>query len=720
MLVAVVAALVALVAVIALIVAVFAVRNRTKTPNIGVKKDVRSIQSVGVSSSLGDGPRAGTGKRAGMAHQSTANPADSLKSRFTAMGVLAAAVFGSLTAKLWSLQIMSSDTYAREAEANVYTTVKTPAPRGYICDADGLPLVRNRSSLTVLADPEVADDRDVVQRLSTVLGVPYNVVRQRIQDATSHAQSQRVVASDARMRDIAFISEHSDAFPGVTVETRTVRDYPYGALAAHALGYTGALSDEVFPDGRDVESDDEVGKSGVEQAYDNLLAGDHGERKVVADADGNVREVVSETQPTKGSDVYLAIKGPVQYVCDRALAALVAPEDGAIGSGTGTAAAAVVMDVRDGGIVAMSSFPTFAPETFIGGISQDVYDVYQSETSYNPLFNRVINGEYPAASTYKAFTGLAALDYGFADEKKTWVCTGAWDGWGSGDVQKCWLHSGHGTLDFRGGIVNSCDVVFYEIAKQFFDNSPLSGTSSPSVSATAMQDEIKKYRFGEATGIDIGSESVGRVPTPEWKAQHFANTPEAAQWQGGDSTNMVIGQGYVLITPMQLAVAYGALATGKIMKPHLLKEVRNASGDVAVSFAPQVVSEPDIPAKNLAVVRDALRGVATDNADIAALFNARGIDPATVACKTGTAEVAGKDDFAWFACYAPYDDPKYVVACVVEEGGGGSSVGAPLGAEILAAALDYDAGTLTDMGTIAGSTGKTVERKSSGSTGRTD
>ena len=383
-----------------------------------------------------------------------------------------------------------------------------------------------------------------------------------------------------------------------------------------------------------------------------------------------------------------------------------------MGSGTGTAGAAVVMDVTDGGIVAMASFPTYAPETFVGGVTQDVWDVYQADDAHTPMLNRAIQGTYPAASTYKAFTGLAALAYGFADTKRTWSCGGSWDGWGSGDVQKCWNHAGHGTLDFRGGIVNSCDVVFYDIAYNFFQN-------REAVGETAMQDYIKKYRFGEATGIDLAGEDVGRVPTPAWKAEYFRDTPEEAAWKGGDSTNMVIGQGYVLTTPLQVAVAYGAIATGKIMRPHVLKEVRNVAGDVALTFPTEVVAEPDVPMSDLAVVRDALKGVSVENAEIAAVFAENGIDPATVACKTGTAEVAGKDDFAWFACYAPYDNPKYVVACVVEEGGGGSAVGAPLGARLLAAALDYDAGELADMGVVAGYAGRSVEYVGS-SSGRTD
>lgn len=727
MLIAIIATVATLVVVVIGIAVAFALKNRAGSSNVSVKKDVRSISSVGVKSTLGNaGGHVGGSvqSRPGAAAQRpNTNPADALKSRFVAMGVLAAGIFGTLGVKLFSMQVLEASDYRSKSEENQFTTIYKPAARGDILDADGLQLVTDRVSLTVLAEPDVANDRDVIQRLSALLGVPYNVVRKRIQDSSSGAQSQRVVASDVRMRDIAFITEHSDAFRNVTTEARYVRDYPYGALAAHVVGYTGSVSSDDLAaprEGRNIEMGDDVGRTGIELSYDNLLAGDHGQRKVMVNADGNVVEVVSETQPVKGSDVYLTLKGPVQYACDRALAELIAPKDSTIGTGTGTAGAIVVMDARDGGIVAMASYPTYAPDSFTGGIPEDTWNIYKSEESHNPMLNRAISGTYPAASTYKAFTGLAALAHGFADTKRTWGCSGSWDGWNTGEPQKCWNHSGHGTLDFRGGIVNSCDVVFYDIAYQFYQNSSLAeGNTAPTVDDAAMQEYIKKYRFGELTGVDLSGEEAGRVPTPAWKADYFKDYPEEAYWKGGDSTNMVIGQGYVLTTPLQVAVAYGAIATGKIMKPHLLKEVRNASGDVALTCPAEVVATPDVPMTNLAVVRDALKGVSVENAEIAKLFNERGIDPATVACKTGTAEVAGKDDFAWFACYAPYDDPKYVVACVVEEGGGGSSTGAPLGAEILAAALGYDAGTFTDMGAIAGSTGKSITYTGS-SGGRTD
>ena len=723
MLVAIIAAVVAAIVAIAAIAITFSIVKGRSSSNVSVKKDVRSISSVGVSSTLPDSAKRVAGSGSGHAtgvQQAAPNPSGNLKSRFVAMGVLAAGVFGSLTAKIWSMQVLEQSEFRSASDENQYSIVYKPAPRGRILDADGLPLVKNRSSLTVLADPDVANDRDVVQRLSATLGVPYNVVRKRILDASSGAQSQRVVASDVRMRDVAFIMEHSDAFPGITVDERAVRDYPYGALAAHAVGYTGFPSEDDLknpPEGRVVKSGDSVGKAGVELMYDNMLAGDHGEKKVVADTHGNVVDVVSETQPVSGSDVYLTIKGPVQYACDRALAELIAPKDGTIGTGKGTAGAAVVMDVRDGGIVALASYPTFEPEVFSGSISQDVGRVpvrRRASAHAEPRDRRHVPGCFHLQGVHE----LGGVGQRVRGHLAHGTCTGSWDGWGSGDVQKCWKRSGHGTLDLRGGIVNSCDVVFYDIAYNFFEHSSL-GRGPATVSDTAMQDYIKKYRFGERTGIDLPAEEAGRVPTPEWKAEYFKDTPEEAAWKGGDSTNMVIGQGYVLATPLQIAVAYGGLATGKIMKPHLLKEVRNAGGDVALSAKAEVVAEPDVPMKDLAFVRDALKGVTVENADIAPLFQDRGIDPATVACKTGTAEMAGKDDYAWFACYAPYDDPKYVVACVVEEGGGGSAVGAPPGAELLAAVLDYDAGTYADMGKIAGSTGKAVEYKGS-SSGRTD
>ena len=726
MLAAIIAAVVTLVVAVGAIIAFFAIRSRRAgtmaRPHSHGRGTVASIDSAGILSSMGGKDGAGSGHRfstQAAPATTTGRPSEAVRSRFVAVGVLAAAIFGSLATKLWSMQVLSSSEYKNEALQNKYTSVATPAPRGLVYDANGVLLVKNRTTLTVLADASVADDHDVVQRLSAVLGIPYNIVRLRIQDQSSGAQSQRVVAADARQRDVAFIAEHSDAFSGVTVQERTVREYPYGALAAHVLGYTGTVSEEELigaPSNRSIELGDTVGKSGIESYYDSVLAGEHGQRRVIVDSQGSIVEIESETPATRGSDVHLTINAAVQYIADQELADLIAPE-GVIGKGKGVGGAVVAMDVTDGSIIAMASYPTFDPTTFTGGIAQDVWDLYSTAESHYPLLNRCISGTYPAASTYKAFTSLAGLKYGFADDKKKWVCDGSWDGFNSGDWQNCWLLSGHGDINLHDGIRVSCDVVFYEIAKDFF----YAGRSyGGNISDTALQEEIAKFGFGQTTGIDLSGEETGRIPTPEWKAQHWSDVPSEAQWRGGDLTNLVIGQGDVLITPLQNAVGYAAVATGNLMLPHLLKEVRNTSDTPAVVFEPTVVSVPDVEPKYYKMVRDALNYVAVDSDEVTWAFDDWGVDVMTIGSKTGTGEVAGKGDVAWFVCYYPKDNPKYVVSTCIEEGGGGARVAGPVGAHVMGAVIAAERGELTEVGRIPGSTGKSVAGDASDSSGRTD
>lgn len=641
---------------------------------------------------------------------------DGLGPRFIGIAGAGGAIFAVLAAKLFSMQVVNSEEYTLEAEENLYTTVSTPAPRGAIYDTNGVPLAVNRASQTVLADSDVSDNSDVVRRLSAVLGLPIGVVRGRLSDTSAGAQSQRVIASDATLRDVAFISEHADAFPGIDVETRTVRHYPYGALCAHVLGYTGSPTEDDLNrtvDGRYIESTDSIGQMGIEAYYDRLLSGEKGTRELKVNASGEIVNMVSETAATKGSDLYLCINAQVQYVADKALATLIAP-GGNIGTGTGVAASIVALDVRDGSVVAMANYPTFNPEDFTGTISSDLWDLYASDEAHAPLINRAVNGQYAAASTFKAFSSMAGLYYGYATDGTYWTCTGSWDGFGSGDVQMCWEHAGHGTLNLHDGIVHSCDVVFYEIAKAFYTHGP-NGTGE--ISETALQEYLALYNFGKSTGIDIANESIGRIPTPEWKAERWRNVPSEATWRGGDYTNMIIGQGDVLVTPLQIAAAYGGIATGKIMKPHLLKEVRNSSGEVVKSVEAEVLAEPDVNQTHLEYVRQALRDVILGNDTPRESFAEAGIDAAG---KSGTAEHSDTNDDAWFVAYAPYDDPKYCVACVIEQGGGGGSVASPVVAEVLGACVKFEESTEGEIGSIAASTGISVAGSTSKTSSRTD
>ncbi|MCL1797074.1 MAG: penicillin-binding protein 2 [Eggerthellaceae bacterium] len=720
MLTAVIAIAVTLVLCVVGILVYFTLRSKKKSSYVGGKHTVTSIDSIDISSSLSEAKRwGGSDAKVGNPEGLAMGMVERLRSRFMAMGVFAAAIFGALGIRLWGMQVLMSEDYARQARENLYTTVSTIAPRGFIFDANGVPLVKNRTSLTVLADAEVANDRVLVQRLSALLGVPHNIVRERIRDTSSGAQAQRVVAGDVKLRDVAFIAEHSSAFPGVSTQTRSIREYPWGALAAHVLGYAGVASEEDLknpPEGMEIKMGDIVGKSGVEASYDRILSGDHGQRTVVADVYGTVREVVSETEPTKGNDIYLTICSQVQQVADKALARMLAPEDGIIGTGRGITASLVCIDVRDGGIVALSNYPTYAPENFIGGMPEELYKVINAKEAYNPLLNRAIGGQYPAASTFKAFTGLAALNHGFADAKKKWNCEGWWKGF-EGPGQGCWNLHGHGELDFRTGVVVSCDVVFYEIAKSFYE-------ARGKLGDTAMQDFIKRFGFSSKTGVDLGGEASGQLPTPEWKAEHFHDVPEEAMWVPGDLSNMAIGQGLVEVTPLQMAMGYAAVATGKRIKPHVLKEIKNSEGETVVKLKLEELDKLNIKEEHLKIMRDALHGVALEDYNVSGTFWEYGIGDA--GAKTGTAERDGRPDTGWFACYAPFENPKYVVAAVVEEGGAGALSACPLCAEVLSAALSYDEGTLEDaLVPIPGSTGKSLSdeelkaRQGTGA-GRTD
>ncbi len=714
MTIALVAGIITAIVIVGLVLVYFVMRDKDDVPGTDAALG-SELTNIKVGFDEAEGER-GKDVKVSTSDDSSKAP-DSFTKRFLALGALAVAVFGSLATRIWQLQVQSGQGYQQEAEENLSTSVSTPAPRGCIFDVRGRELVANKANQTVLADPSVAQDADTILRLSAVLGIPAPIVRQRIQDASTGAQSQRVVADDVRLRDIAVISEHPDAFPGITTETRTVREYPYGALAAHVLGYTGTPTDDELSQagfGRKVESTDTVGKSGIERSYDGVLSGDQGERRMMVDAKGDVVAVVAETLPKKGSDITLAIDAYAQGVADETLASLIAPL-GDIGTGKGVAGAVVAMNVQDGSIPVMASYPTFDPTYFTGGIPQDIWDLYNTEESNAPMVNRVVNGQYAPASTFKAFTSMAGLHFGFADYESEWECGGSWDGFGSGDVQKCWLHSGHGIMDLHDGIVNSCDVVFYEIAKAFYDHGP-EGTGE--LSDTALQEYLQSYRFGSPTGVDLPDESVGRVPTPEWKAEQWKNVPSEAYWRGGDYTNMIIGQGDVLITPLQLVAAYGAIATGKIMKPHLLKEVCNGEGEVVFKAEAEVVAEPDVNQEHLEFVRESLHDMIAESHDAWPSFAARGLDAAG---KSGTSEHTDRQDDAWFVAYAPYDDPKYVVACIIEEGGGGAEIAGPIAARVLGALFEgeaEDADSL-EIPRISGSSGRSVAVKVAGGA-RTD
>ena len=655
------------IAAVCLIILVFRSRSRSKSSlQLGgtTQRSVPSGTTSGMSAAAADG-------------EST------VRRRFLMLIGAACAALGALFVKLWSMQVISGQRYTALAEANTITEYTTVAPRGRIYDRNGVELVGNRATFAVLADATVKDNKALIRRLSAVLGIPRETVSQLASSQSESAQADRLIAIDVSNRAVAYICEHPSAFSGVTIESRTVRTYPQGSLACHVLGYAGTISEEELDqevNGINYESGDTVGKDGAEKAFESYLQGDRGVKRVEINALGDVVSTVDSVDPVQGSDIRLTINAEVQAVAESALRQ--AFSDAYNANYTNAFAGAIVcMEVNTGEIIAMASAPSYDPSEFVGGISTDTWERLTDDDSGYPLSNRCIAGLYPAASTFKGFTGLAGLQYGFASADSLWECEGTWTGFGDAWPQKCWNTDGHGTIGFHNGIVESCDVVFYEIAKSFYYYEG---------SETALQDYLKSWGFGSLTGIELGGEQEGRVPTPEWKKEYNRDAPESQSWQPGDLSNLIIGQGDLLVTPLQIACGYAGLATGRIPKPVLLRSVVGADGETVVVDGADFQAQgpkPEFTDENINMMRDGFRGVVADGS-VSAVFE--GLSTET-AGKTGTGEVAGKDNFAWYVGYGPTWSPQYVCACIIEEGGAGATSAAPAVRSVLASVFGESA-----------------------------
>lgn len=616
-----------------------------------------------------------------------------LKSRFAALGIVVIVVLAALLVRLWTMQVLQGESYAAQAENNRVREISLDAPRGCIYDRNGVPLVVNRAALAVSIDPsedsvrlllirlqnsDSSDDptkREIEERfgaLGDLVGMTASEVWEKVSDTRVEALRPRVVAVDVSIEVVSQLAERQTDFPAVQVDEVALREYPQGDLAAHLLGYTGEISEEEFA-GSDAsagyELGDIVGKTGVEAQYENVLQGDKGWRRIEVNASGKAQRVVSEQQPIPGRDVRLTIDIEVQRVARKALSDAFA-EAHRQDFPSAKAGAAVVLDLQTGEVIAMTSAPIYDPSIFLGPISNAVWQELTDEASEYPINNRAIMSAYPPASTFKVITGLAGLEYGVTYENKTYTCRGKWTEMGEQWPKWCWNHSGHGTISFRTGIEKSCDVVFYEIGYEFYKRKQ-----------EELQAMARSFGLGAKLGIDLPGEVGGRIPDAAWKEEFNANYPEYQMWLPGDTVNMAIGQGDLLMSPLQLAAVYGGIGNGgKVMTPHVLLEVLPGVGEDAKPYEPTVAATADVSDASLAVMKRALVDVITEGTGQGSF---RGFGE-TVAGKTGTAEVAGKDDYAWFAAFAPAEQPRYAVAVVIEQGGHGGSVAGPAARQILA------------------------------------
>jgi len=592
-----------------------------------------------------------------------------LRLRFLILGGLIFAVFILLGVQLWSLQLLHGQQYTQDAASNRLRTSTTAATRGRIFDRNGVPLVTNRSSMAVLAPTYIKTNKELIARLSQVLKMSQKDIETRLNNSRDAPLDPHVLAIDVSMEQIAYISEHTDLFPGVEIQAMAVRQYPQGTLAAQVLGYTGEISTDDLNDPafKTYQASDIVGKSGAEREFESALQGVRGTKQLEVDAYGLPKRVLSSTPAESGQDVGLTLDVGVQKVAEQALSDALTTAQSK-GSNNAKAGCAIALDVKTGAVLAMASAPSYDPAQFIGGIKNTVWDQLNAKDSEYPLTNRAISSMYPPASTFKSFVALAALNDGLATANTTFKCEGRWTGLGEQWAKKCWDLSGHGTLNMVQAITQSCDIYFYNIGKAFYEKG-----------GELLQSYVSGFGYGSKTGIDLPGEAAGRVPTAAWKKAWNVNYPDFQQWVPGDTVNMAIGQGDMLATPMQVATAYAAIANnGVMMRPHILNTLTSNKGKVLFTYKPKKEkTQPKVSASSLATIRTALRAVVTSGTAKSAFRTYQ----TPVAGKTGTAQVAGKDDYTWFVGYAPADNPQYCVLVLIEQSGE-TSVAAPAALQI--------------------------------------
>ncbi|MES5159935.1 penicillin-binding protein 2 [Fannyhessea vaginae] len=623
------------------------------------------------------------------------SPSSHFKSRINATGIFAGTVIGALFMRLWNMQVISSSSYTEQAEKNRTRSISTHAARGRILDRNGAVLVGNRPSLVVLAEQSVLDDEAELQILAALIGIPKAVLRLKIEDSSQGLQRGRVIAVDVSRRVVSFINAHPSLFDGVSIEARSQRSYPLGSLAGQVLGYTGVITSEQLKASQDTQDEgkityepgDVVGQSGIEASYENVLQGIKGEQVVFVDADGNIVNHSSSVEAQSGSDVVLTLDADIQKAAEDSLSSTIKrlQEHGKPDCFGGCA---IAMDVTNGEIIAMASAPSFSPNMFVGGISSDDWDMLSSKSSHNPLLNRSIGGQYPSASTIKPLSALAALNEGIATPQSSYMCTGYWTGFGAAFGQYCWLHTGHGPMTLQTGITHSCDVVFYEVGKGFFYSSNKDG----------LQQMFKKWGLGSKSQIDLPGELQGRIPDEAWKREYFASYPDDAKaWQGGDNTNLAIGQGDLLVTPLQMLCVYAGIANrGSIPQPHLMKSIKSTSNSGSIiDYKCSTRISVDEKDEYMDLIQRGLYGVIYEESQAQASHFTNMKEK--VAGKTGTAETSHETPTGWFIAYAPYDKPRYVVASVLENSGFGSDGAMYVVRDILGALYhEPDTSTMVD------------------------
>ncbi len=575
-------------------------------------------------------------------NHSSANPEASPKRRTELLALASLALFLVYSAYLFYLQVVKGNEYRNKATTIARQSRIIPAQRGEIYDRDyQLPLVLNTDSFAVDLVPAglpAARRDEVFERLAQTLGIPLEELRRRVPPAYYHLYQPIEIAGAVGYGTVAKIAERLDEFPGVSWHAKPVRNYLETGSLSQVIGYVGDITKDelklLYNQG--YQSGDVIGKAGIEKQYDLVLRGKDGREYRVVDVRGKSVDSGPSTvvPPTMGSNVVLTIDSRLQRIAEKAL-----------GQRMGSV---VVLKPATGEVLALVSYPWYNPNLFTGLGAGNAYARLLADPN-TPLINRTIQSSYPPASTFKTVLTAGILEEdAFPPDKKV-LCQGAVT---YGDrVFNCHIkRPGHGWLDLEGALAQSCDIYFWQVGR---DN----------LGVERIVTYAKEFGFGKLTGIDLPGEIEGFVPTPQWKERRFHE-----KWLGGDTMNLAIGQGYTLVTPLQVADMMAMIVNdGVVYRPHVLKELRDpASGAVIRRVEPETILRSRISRETFAELRRDLRSVVTSGT-VRFPMSTKAVE---VAGKTGTAEVGLKDRWhSWFASYGPASGPvedMIVVVVMVE------------------------------------------------------
>jgi len=572
--------------------------------------------------------------------------------------------FAILIARLFYLQIIERNEFSRLAENNCIRLQSINPPRGMIFDRNGRLLVENRPSFDlniILKDAKPV--RQTVERLSSYVRVEPDALFTRIGRKNGFSLYKPILLKQDIGRDVlAAIEVNRFDLPGVEVNVKPLRHYIRRGSSTHIIGYLSEINPDELKNGAypDARPGDYVGKFGAEKSFDRYLRGKRGGRQVEVNATGQVVRVLKTVDAQPGHNIYLTIDQRLQEITEALL--------------SGIAGSAVAMEPSTGEILAMVSSPSFDQNAFVSGLSRSQWSALISNP-FRPMENKAIQGLYPPASTYKIITAIAGLEEGVIDDTTTFFCPGFLR---YGDrVFRCWKKGGHGTVDIYRALEESCDVFFYQVGQR--------------LGVDRLAWHAKASGLGAVTGINLDHEEEGLIPTAAWKKRRTG-----IPWQRGETLSVAIGQGYDLVTPLQMAVLMAAVANdGVSYKPLIVKRVETADGKVVYENKRQVERKLPAGKETLDIVKRALWRVVNGKRGTARVAKLKGIE---IIGKTGTAQVVGRRKneisrnierashhraHAWFVAYAPADGAQIAVSVMVEHGEHGSSAASPIAREII-------------------------------------